>query len=157
MGGGKNTCQSYCCVLDIIWQNVNSSYHSCDKADLISMVCWFFLVGWLFWGFFLSLFWPSFELNDGWKTVLIQLVDLSAVAEKSHVEMHEQERTSAPLSRSFCWVACEAKEHPQDIPLLFLPKEFHKVMTRQLKYSQKVQQAQKLYRGERFASDHHEC
>lgn len=50
--------------------------------------------------------------------------------------MHRQEGTSVPHSRRFYWVTCEHNEQPQDIPLLFLPRNSQRVMRRQWKYSQ---------------------
>lgn len=70
------------------------------------------------------------------------------MVEKSYMETHRQERTSVPHGRSFCWVTREPNQHPQDIPLLFLPRHSRRVMTRQLKYSQQAHQAQKLYTGD---------
>lgn len=103
---GKKTCQSYLCP----------RYIFCGMSralvTLMTRQVWF---QWSFDVVFFSVksYRPSFELNDGWKTVLIQLADLFVVAEKSRVEGWGLGCHPAEV-----FLTCDPNQHPQISPCL---------------------------------------
>lgn len=91
---GKKTCQSYLCPRYIFCGMLRA------LVTLMTRQVWF---QWSFDVVFFSVksYWPSFELNDGWKTVLIQLADLSGSGRKVTCG---RMGTWVPPSRSFSYL-----------------------------------------------------